>query len=450
MIGGNQPTRDIFNRFTYNLTVLSPTRNQHFIHSMANTTTTDDGETERDDISSAILLIIVIGGVLAIIGLMYIAWRCGGEHERKRQLSNASQQGTDVVGVEMEVFSSPQNGANIWSPHSAHTPQSASSFSPTRFDLPWRRRSQKPTFGCAELQGRRPTMEDKTIMIENLEIQELADSALHPQQWYGVYDGHSGPSASVYLHEFLHKAVCTAIGVRASSLKEQIGETSHDNKAEEFKSSVKEALREACLKVDNQFLEAMGHTQAGSTATTALILGSNLFCANVGDSRTILCRQGKPIAMSQDHKPTREDEHNRILAAGGFVFNHRVMGQLAVSRSFGDEQYKQSISELCESEVDLESMRQSATDLSAPLVIAEPEIRYRQLMPGQDDFLLLACDGLFDVMSNEEVCDFLMGELRKHNNPERAAASIATHAITRLGSRDNVSVIVVMLKPKIT
>ena len=82
---------------------------------------------------------------------------------------------------------------------------------------------------------------------------------------------------------------------------------------------------------------------AGSTASTAVLVGDRLLVANVGDSRVVACRAGSAIPLSTDHKPDRSDERQRIEEAGGFVIwagTWRVGGVLAVSRVFGDKLLK--------------------------------------------------------------------------------------------------------------
>jgi serine/threonine protein phosphatase PrpC len=106
---------------------------------------------------------------------------------------------------------------------------------------------------------------------------------------------------------------------------------------------VTKCLKDTFLKTDNDFISSCEDPQHGSTATTALIMGSRLYSANVGDSRTLLCRNFEPFPLSEDHKPAREDENKRIRDAGGFVINNRVMGELAVSRAFGDCEFKKGI-----------------------------------------------------------------------------------------------------------
>jgi len=68
----------------------------------------------------------------------------------------------------------------------------------------------------------------------------------------------------------------------------------------------------------------------------ALLVGNKLYCANVGDARGILCRNGSPIDLSVDHKAKRPDEQERIKKQGGYIVYGRVLGRLAISRSFGD------------------------------------------------------------------------------------------------------------------
>ncbi|KAM4105743.1 hypothetical protein ACB094_04G015300 [Castanea mollissima] len=116
---------------------------------------------------------------------------------------------------------------------------------------------------------------------------------------------------------------------------------------------------------------------AGSTATTALLLGDRLLVANVGDSRVVACRAGSAIPLSIDHKPERSDERQQIEQAGGFIIwagTWRVGGVLAVSRAFGDKLLK-------------------------PYVVAEPEIQEEEI--DGVDFIIIASDGLWNVISNK-------------------------------------------------
>ena len=81
-------------------------------------------------------------------------------------------------------------------------------------------------------------------------------------------------------------------------------------------------------------------SQAGCTATMVLITPNEMYCANAGDSRTVMCEHGKAVELSKDHKPDLPTERTRILKAGGEVVDGRVNGMLALSRAIGDFDYK--------------------------------------------------------------------------------------------------------------
>lgn len=300
----------------------------------------------------------------------------------------------------------------------------------------------------------RRTMEDKSIIVQDLVVPELSLDNHHspharglcPQTWVGVYDGHGGTQASQYLWDELHGFVKASLSRIAPRL---LATPSSDTESRD--AIVRSALSEAFLSADEDFIANAGQVQAGSTATTALVLGERVYCANVGDSRTVLCRNGQAVPLSNDHKPTREDEAARIKAAGGFIIHKRVMGELAVSRAFGDAEFKKGISEILGDEAASVSSSgrpgsSSEPDLSKPLIVAEPEIMAVSLEPGNDDFLLLACDGLYDVLSNQEACDLILSEMSRHGDVQRAAETLSRHAIDDCGSRDNVTILIVLLR----
>ena len=78
----------------------------------------------------------------------------------------------------------------------------------------------------------------------------------------------------------------------------------------------------------------------GAVVIVVLILGTTVYCVNVGDSRAVLCRNGKAVSLSQDHKANIKREKNRVLSQGGYIFGGRVLGKLAITRSFGDFEMK--------------------------------------------------------------------------------------------------------------
>lgn len=148
----------------------------------------------------------------------------------------------------------------------------------------------------------------------------------------------------------------------------------------------------------------------GCTAVVCLVNGSEVICGNAGDSRAIICRKGRPVELSHDHKPNHITEKRRIEAAGGHIeeqpvgsigsgpprVNYRVNGNLNLSRAIGDLEYKKR--------TDLPPERQ--------IICSTPDIIRERITP-DDEFLILACDGIWDVKSNEQVCDFVRTRVKK-------------------------------------
>ena len=215
--------------------------------------------------------------------------------------------------------------------------------------------------------GVRQSMEDSTAIFQQLKIPGLTNVLLTPASYFAVYDGHGGPQASAYLSQNLHVNVVEALAEAAKDIQSAAGTPAQDG-------LVTAALSKAFLKTDQKFLTSSNDPEHGSTATVVLVLGERIYCANVGDSRTILCRNFTEVLMSHDHKPTREDEAKRIKEAGGHVINARVMGVLAVSRSFGDANLKKSVREMMNGDGlgDAHALDE-AKKLDDPLVSSVPE-----------------------------------------------------------------------------
>ncbi|KAH9426570.1 Protein phosphatase 1B [Dermatophagoides pteronyssinus] len=193
---------------------------------------------------------------------------------------------------------------------------------------------------------------------------------------------------------------------------------------------IKSNIREAFLKLDEKMKSLpeveSGEDISGSTAVACLISPTHLFFANCGDSRAVLSRNGQAIFSTQDHKPVNPQEKERIQAAGGSVMIQRVNGSLAVSRALGDYQYKKVVGRgPCEQ-----------------LVSPEPEITIVERDPSADEFLILACDGIWDVMNNNDLCDFVRHQLRIHSNVEEVCSTIVDTCLHK-GSTDNMSVVLV-------
>uniref|UniRef100_H3G5M9 PPM-type phosphatase domain-containing protein n=2 Tax=Phytophthora ramorum TaxID=164328 RepID=H3G5M9_PHYRM len=155
---------------------------------------------------------------------------------------------------------------------------------------------------------------------------------------------------------------------------------------------------------------------------------------NVGDCRAVICRGGRAVTLTSDHKPDRPDEKQRIERAGGFVgkiagisrvysaagaglaMQQEASTYLAVSRAFGDRSLK----------------------APTPLVSCEPEVKRFQVQH-DDLFLVLACDGIWDVLSEQNVVDIVL----PHFHDAKAAADAVVKAAYRKGSVDNLTATVV-------
>ncbi|KAL1592818.1 mgpp2cl-1, protein phosphatase 2C-like protein 1 [Paraconiothyrium brasiliense] len=143
-----------------------------------------------------------------------------------------------------------------------------------------------------------------------------------------------------------------------------------------------------------------------------------LYTANVGDARIVLCRNGRALRLSYDHKGSDDNEGRRVASAGGLILNNRVNGVLAVTRALGDAYMKD-------------------------LVTGHPYTTETVIQPDQDEFLILACDGLWDVCSDQEAVDLVRGV----QDPQVASKTLVDHALARF-STDNLSCMVVRFDNK--
>ncbi|KAL4887337.1 phosphatase 2C-like domain-containing protein [Aspergillus karnatakaensis] len=140
-----------------------------------------------------------------------------------------------------------------------------------------------------------------------------------------------------------------------------------------------------------------------------------LYTANVGDARVVLCRNGKALRLSYDHKGSDENEGRRIANAGGLIINSRVNGVLAVTRALGDAYIKD-------------------------LVTGHPYTTETVIQPDLDEFIILACDGLWDVCSDQEAVELI----RNVSDAQEASKILVDHALARF-STDNLSCMVIRL-----
>ncbi|KAL1201998.1 Protein phosphatase 2C 3 [Cardamine amara subsp. amara] len=234
----------------------------------------------------------------------------------------------------------------------------------------------RPRYGIASVCGRRRDMEDAVATHPSF-VRKQTENSRTRWHYFGVYDGHGCSHVALRCKERLH---------------ELVQEEALSDKKEEWKKMMersftrmdKEVVRwgETVMSANCRCeLQTPDCDAVGSTAVVSVITPEKIIVANCGDSRAVLYRNGKAVPLSTDHKPDRPDELDRIQEAGGRVIywdGPRVLGVLAMSRAIGDNYLK-------------------------PYVSSEPEVTVTDRTE-EDEFLILASDGLWDVVTNEAAC----------------------------------------------
>ncbi|XP_047954606.1 protein phosphatase 2C 37 [Salvia hispanica] len=300
-----------------------------------------------------------------------------------------------------------------------------------------------PKFGMTSVCGRRRDMEDAVAIHPSF-------SGPNPNfpdgmHFFGVYDGHGCSHVATTCRDRMHEIVKEELEAAGSSSWERTMSESFLKMDKEVGSCSSGRDGACCASACRCELQTPQCDAVGSTAVVAVVTPDKIVVSNCGDSRAVLCRNGVAIPLSVDHKPDRPDELNRIQEAGGRVIfwdGPRVLGVLAMSRAIGDNYLK-------------------------PFVISEPEVTITE-RTAEDECLILASDGLWDVVSNETACGVarMCLQSRKPPSPPRSpgsdmtvtaagessdkGCSDASILLTKLAlarhSTDNVSVVVVDLR----
>lgn len=280
--------------------------------------------------------------------------------------------------------------------------------------------------GAGAAKGRRPYMEDVHCFFPSVNIS--GGGAGNICSVFGVLDGHGGVECSRFAVEELPPQIVASLRAGLSS---------------------SQALFNAFTSTDEEFINSTS-SKAGTTATVLLwnhATGiANL--ANAGDSRAVVSRAGVAVDAARDMKASDSCEIARIAKAGGHVSNGRVNGSLAIARAIGDKLLKKG---------------------STPALTAEPEIVTFRFQ-AQDEFMLLASDGLWDVMTSQAAVDMAAdmmsknevlasmaddgGEFRGSSEEvdryqaelNRIGDFMANNACNVLNSQDNITVMLVVVK----
>lgn len=304
----------------------------------------------------------------------------------------------------------------------------------------------------AAMQGRRPKQEDRHVKIPDLTKAAKAlkmpiDHLDQPCALFAVYDGHQGHLCA----EFVAK------GFHTKLLKRLSGDTNIESWTDERITAI---FHEMFEELDSEFLARYRTSPDGCTVVVAFLTGERLFVAWVGDSRCLLCRRTSrgeiaAVSLTEDHRPSRESEASRVKKAGGIVvdfgggvarvahegYDERVrelrrakalglgtIGKepvaLAVSRALGDREFK--------------------AVTGKALLVPTPDVRCIRLERSHK-FIALMCDGIPDVMRNEEAVwelDFAREEGNSAAGVRAACGALVQEAYKR-GSEDNLTVIMV-------
>ena len=262
-----------------------------------------------------------------------------------------------------------------------------------------------PRVGVADMVGRRPQMEDYDVVAD-----DVRGDGTHSVQFYGLFDGHGGREVARQGGEFVQQYVCE----HADALADP--------------AACEQTLVAALVQANRLFPVTPLDQCQGSTALLAVVVGARrLHVANIGDSRAVLYSRGRAARVSLDHKPLDPAEYPRILNVSGWVSpDGRIMGVLSVARALGDKALFPFVS-------------------SQPFTAAYELETLPEGAPPGEQFLVLACDGVWDVVSDDQACTVVRESLQQHGgNSTVAAAALRDWAYIN-GSNDNISVIVVSL-----
>jgi len=247
----------------------------------------------------------------------------------------------------------------------------------------------------SDMRGRRKDMQDSLCFS--------GDDRL-----FAIFDGHGGRLAS----EFVSNKFTDTFGFQ---LEQQDTEptTAHDHIISAFKYTFK--------SVDDELAKLNLHE--GTAALVAFFCDKSrrLYIANAGDSRAVMASNDEYTQrLSTDHKPSLPSERERIMNLGGYISDTlRVNGTLTLTRSLGDFDLR-------------------------PYTTAEPTVSWYDIDSRRDRFIIMACDGVWDVLSDDEAVDIIRSELLLSGDINRACGRLKDYAFF-LGSGDNISVMVLQI-----
>ena len=243
---------------------------------------------------------------------------------------------------------------------------------------------------------------------------------------FGVFDGHGGKEIAQFVSnhfsdefiqnkKYLNGDIKNALKetfikmdeiMQTLNGKEEIKQYARKSKEEDELQSINEPPNPQ-MKMFSQLIPQKNpesdeiSLRTGCTACVCAIeeKSKKVYFANAGDSRVVICKKGKAIPMSVDHKPDLEKEKERIYKADGWISDGRVKGNLNLTRGLGDLEYK--------SNKHLKPEEQ--------IITADPDILSNDFN-NDVDFIIVGCDGIWDCLSNQQACDFVLSRIHKDKN----------------------------------
>lgn len=254
-------------------------------------------------------------------------------------------------------------------------------------------------YAANSMQGWRMNMEDAHISDGNFDT----DAAL-----FAVFDGHGGAEVAKYCSKFFGQELKKCAEYKEGKYEAALKKTFLTMDEQLVTSEGQKKLREFADKESNE-------SNAGCTANVVLIKDKKIYIANAGDSRSLLYKGGKVTRLSEDHKPDNDIEKARITSAGGFIIDGRVNGNLNLSRAIGDLEYKKN----------------NKLKPEEQLISAYPDVK---VIPqeGEDYFILMGCDGVWEILSDDEICRFV----KDRCNTERQLSTILGELLDRCMAPD--------------
>jgi len=228
---------------------------------------------------------------------------------------------------------------------------------------------------------------------------------------FAVFDGHGGQEVAIFCEKYMPEMLVNNPNYLAGKYEKALTETFieidyrviSDEGAKLLKQIAIDLKKEKTgeTSLNKEELEELKQTPfgAGCTSCVVLMTPTQIICSNAGDSRAILAtKEGKVIELSYDHKPENDEESKRVYDNNGFVQDGRVNGVIAVSRAIGDWEYKNPPNG---KNVD---KHEEAKKFQVTCI---PDIKVVDIKPELHDFLIVACDGIWDCFSNKKAMRFV-------------------------------------------